>query len=81
MSDSFKILRYNESEHLKKNGTNWTFWRTWIIPYLKGFKLWSYISATLSKPEMTELDKLAKWEEVDVQALSTILMNIMYKLD
>ena len=43
---------------------------------MKGSKLWPYISRALPKPAVTEVDKLAKWEEVDAQALSTILMNI-----
>ncbi len=76
MSDSFKILRYDESECLNENGTNWTFWKTRIVPYLKGSKLWPYVSGSIPKPEATEFDKLNKWEEVDAQALSTLLMNI-----
>jgi len=47
-----------------------------IIPYLKGSKLWPYISGTFPKPDVAEVDKYNKWEEVDAQALSTILMNI-----
>jgi len=43
---------------------------------LKGSKLWPYISGTFLKPNVAEMDKLTKWEEVDVQTLSTILMNI-----
>jgi len=31
----------------------------------------------LSKPSATEPNKLMKWEEVDAQALFTILMNIV----
>ena len=76
MSGSFKILHYDELERLNENSSNWTFWKTRIIPYLKGSKLWPYISITLLKPNVTEMDKLTKWEEVDAQALSTILMNI-----
>ena len=74
MTDS--ILCYDELECLNENGSNWTFWRTQIIPYSKGLKLWPYISGTFPKPNVTEMDKLTKWEEVDVQALSTIFMNI-----
>jgi len=44
---------------------------------LKGLKLWPYISGIFPKPDATEVDKLAKWEEIDAQALSTILKNIM----
>src|SRR5882724_8904385 len=76
MSGSFKILHYDELERLNENSSNWTFWKTRIIPYLKGSKLWPYISGTLLKPNVAEMDKLTKWEEVDAQALSTILMNI-----
>ena len=47
-----------------------------IMPYLKGSKLWPYIDRTILKPDTAEIDKLVKWEEVDAQALSTILMNI-----
>ena len=53
------------------------FWKTQIIPYLKGSRLWPYISGTMPKPTVTDIDKLAKWEEVDAQALSMILMNIV----
>jgi hypothetical protein len=35
-----------------------------------------YVSGTAVKLADTDVDKLAKWEEVDAQALSTILMNI-----
>src|SRR5882672_4353291 len=77
MSDRFKILRYDESECLNKDGSNWTFWRTRIIPYLKGSRLWPYISGTMRRPADTNVDRLAKWEEVDTQALSMILMNII----
>jgi len=76
MSNGFKILRYNESEHLKEDGSNWTFWRTHITPYLKGLRLWPYISGTMPRPRYTDVNKLAKWEEIDTQALSMILMNI-----
>ena len=76
MSDSFKVLCYDESEQLNENRSNWTFWRTRIIHYLKGSKLWPYISGTFPKPNIAEEDKYNKWEEVDAQALSTILMNI-----
>src|SRR5882672_6254630 len=53
------------------------FWQTRITPYLKGSRLWLYISCVKQRPADTELDKLAKWEEVDAQALSMILMNIV----
>src|SRR5882724_2516636 len=76
MLDVFKILRYEESEHLNEDGSNWTFWKTRIIPYLKGSRLWPYISGSMPKPAATDVNKLAKWEEVDSQALSMILMNI-----
>src|SRR5882724_1242256 len=77
MSDGFKILRYDESEWLNKDGSNWTFWKTRIVPYLKGSRLWPYISGVMQRPADTEVDKLAKWEEMDAQALSMILMNIV----
>src|SRR5882724_8332461 len=77
MSDSFKILRYNELERLNENGSNWTFWRTRITPYLKGSRLWPYISGTKLKPTSSDVEKLEKWEEVVAQALSMILMNIV----
>src|SRR6266481_4906438 len=76
MSDNFKIIRYDETEGLKESGSNWTFWKTRIIPYLKGSKLWPYIDGMIPKPDDTETNKLTKWEEVNAQALSTILMNI-----
>ena len=76
MSENFKIIRYDETERLNENGSNWTFWKTRIVPYLKGSKLWPYITGTVPKPDDIETEKLAKWEEVDAQALSTILMNI-----
>jgi len=53
------------------------FWRTRITPYLKGSRLWPYISGVTRRPTDTEPEKLAKWEEVDAQALSMILMNIV----
>jgi len=46
------------------------------MPYLKGVKLWPYISGTVAKPNAAEADKLVRWEQVDAQALPTILMNI-----
>src|SRR5882672_5894365 len=77
MSDSFKILRFDKSEQLNDDGSNWMFWRTRITPYLKGSRLWPYISGVTRRPTDTEPEKLAKWEEVDAQALSMILMNIV----
>ena len=47
-----------------------------IVPYLKGSKLWPYIARIIPKPDTTETENVVKWEEADVQALSTILMNI-----
>src|SRR6266481_2669264 len=76
MSENFKIIRYDETEKLNESGSNWTFWKTRIIPYLKGSKLWPYIDGMIPKPDDTETNKLVKWEEVNAQALSTILMNI-----
>src|SRR5882724_12847070 len=76
MSENFKIIQYDETERLKEDGSNWTFWKTRIVPYLKGSKLWPYTAGTISKPDTTTTEKLTKWEEVDAQALSTILMNI-----
>jgi len=76
MTDGFKVLRYKESERLDENGSNWNFWKTCIIPYLKGARLWGYVSGTKTKPPATDIDDLEKWEESDAQALSTILMNI-----
>src|SRR5882724_5023028 len=77
MSDGFKILRYDELERLNEDGSNWTFWKTRIIPYLKGSRLWPYISGSIPKPTATDVNKLAKWEEVDSQALSMLLMDIV----
>jgi len=68
-------LRYDKLERLKEDGSNWTFLRTRIMPYLKGLRLWPYISGSLPKP--TDANKLDKWEEIDAQALSMILMNIV----
>src|SRR5882724_4517495 len=76
MADGFKILQYDKSERLNKSGSNWTFWKTRIVPYLKGSRLWPYVSGTMPRPRATETNKLIRWEEVDTQALSTILMNI-----
>src|SRR5882724_10626119 len=77
MSDGLKILRYDESERLNEDGSNWTFWKTRIVPYLKGSRLWPYISGVMQRPADMEVDKLGKWEEMDAQALSMILMNIV----
>ena len=76
MPDNFKIVRCDEAERLDKSGSSWTFWKTCIMPYLKGSKLWPYIDRTILKPDTAKIDKLIKWEEADAQALSTILMNI-----
>ena len=77
MSDSFKILRYDKSDWLNEDGSNWTFWKTRIVTYLKGSRLWPYISGAMQRPADMEVDKLAKWEEINAQALSMILMNIV----
>ena len=73
MSDGFKILRYDEAEWLDKNGSNWSFWKTRMVPYLKGSKLWPYVSEAVPKPMQTDVDKLENWETVDAQALSVKL--------
>src|SRR5882724_6297021 len=76
MLEIFKIIPYDETKRLKEDRSNWTFWKTCIVPYLKGSNLWPYIAGTIPKPNTTDTEKLTKWEEVDTQALSTILMNI-----
>ena len=48
-----------------------------MVPYLKGVKLWPYVSGTKTKPVTTDVDGSTEWEEIDSQALSTILMNIV----
>ena len=70
-------MQYYESEHLKEDSLNWTFWKTRIIPYLKGSRLWPYISGSIPKPTLADSNKLSKWEEGDAQALSIILINIV----
>jgi len=47
-----------------------------MIPYLKGSRLWSYVSGAVPRHRDTKADKLIKWEEADGQALTLILMNI-----
>ena len=76
MLDSFKFLQYKESDCLHKSRSNQTFWNTQIVPFMTGAKLWPYISGSVAKPNTAEADKLMKWKEIDVQALSIILMNI-----
>jgi len=48
-----------------------------MIPYLKGAKLWPYMNGMKMKPAKTDVDALATGEEIDSQALSTILINIV----
>ena len=38
--------------------------------------MWPYMSGTIPKPGNADTEKLAKWEELNAQALSTILMNV-----
>src|SRR5882724_8718818 len=47
-----------------------------MVPYLKGSRLWSYISRTIPRHGDTRTEKMVRWEEVDAQALTIILMNI-----
>jgi len=57
-----------------------TFWKTQIVPYLKGSRLWLYIYLEpYQKPRVTKTEKLIRWEGIDAQSLSTILMNINIK--
>jgi len=49
---------------------------TQIIPYLKGSRLWPYISGSF--PNLSHrTQQTNEMEEVDAQALFTILMNIV----
>jgi len=66
-----------ESEHLKEDSLNWTFWKTRIIPYLKGSRLWPYISGSIPKPTLVDSNKLANGKKVRHKLLSMILMNIV----
>src|SRR3979490_1159336 len=77
MSDSFKVLRYEESERLDESSSNWNFWKTRIVPYLKGMRLWGHISGTMARPPDSDIKGLTQWEEPDAQAPSIILMNIV----
>ena len=70
MSDGFKFLQYKESDCLHESGSNWTFWKTQIVPFMTGVKLWPYVSGSMAKLEAAEADKLTKWRETDAQALS-----------
>jgi len=47
-----------------------------MVPYLKGSRLWPYVSGTVPRHRDTTTEKLIRWEEADAQALSTILINI-----
>jgi len=47
-----------------------------MVPYLKGSMFWPYTSGTVPRHRDTETKKLIRWEELDAQALTTILMNI-----
>jgi len=47
-----------------------------MVPYLKGSGLWPYTSGTVPRHRDTETKKLIRWEEIDAQALTVILMNI-----
>ena len=48
-----------------------------MVPYLKGVKLQPYMSGTKTKPVAMDVDGSTEWEEIDSQALSMILMNIV----
>ena len=76
MTDGYRILRFDETEHLNEDGSNWNFWKTRIEPNLIGAKLWPYISGEFPRPAVSEAKKLLKWREANAQALATILMNI-----
>src|SRR5882724_217137 len=76
MTEGLTIIIYEQLERLKEDGSNWTFWKTQMIPYLKGLRLWPYISGTVPRHSDTGTEKLIRWEEKDAQVLSTILMNI-----
>src|SRR5882672_3007438 len=76
MTDSLKMLLFDKSEQLKEDGSNWTFWKTRMVPYLKGSRLWPYVSGTVPRHRDTTTEKLIRWEEADAQALFTILINI-----
>src|SRR5882724_2072341 len=76
MTDGLTIIQYEESDRLKEDGSNWTFWKTRMIPYLKGSRLWPYIYGTVPRHSNTGTEKLIRWEVKELQALTTILMNI-----
>src|SRR5882724_1302458 len=76
MTDGLTIIRYEESDRLKEDGSNWTFWKTQMVPYLRGSRLWPYISGMVPRHRDIKTEKVIRWEEIDAQALSTILMNI-----
>ena len=76
MTDGYRILRFDETERLNEDGSNWNFWKTRIEPNLIGAKLWPYISGEFPRPTVSDAEKLLKWREANAQALATILMNI-----
>src|SRR5882724_4857059 len=76
MTDRLTIIQYDESDQLKEDSSNWTFWKTQMVPYLKGSRLWPYISGMVPRHRDTKTKKVIRWEEIDTQALTTILMNI-----
>jgi len=75
MPEFFNILSYDKSEHLDKNGSNLNLWKTQTTAYLKGTRLWSYITGNAAIPKNAELEKLERWEQNDAIALSMMLMN------
>src|SRR5882724_2229760 len=76
MTDGLTIIQFDVSEQLKEDGSNWIFWKTQIVAYLKGSGLWAYASGNVPRHRDTKTTKLIRWEEIDAQALTTILMNI-----
>src|SRR5882724_3769738 len=47
-----------------------------MVPYLKGSRLWPYVSRMVPRHGDTKTEKVIRWEEINTQALTTILMNI-----
>ncbi|GAV88837.1 UBN2_3 domain-containing protein [Cephalotus follicularis] len=69
----------NSAHHLlslKLNETNYLSWRTQIVPFLRGQKLFGYVNGTIVCPVPTDVEAYNNWQQQDNNLMSILVGSL-----
>lgn len=69
-------MEKSELQLIKFTGKNYNSWAFQFQMYLKGKKMWGYVSGTIPKPNPTEEVKFEDWETKDAQIMTWNLGSV-----